>query len=266
MRWTTILLTGLLVAGCTGTDKDDDEGPTREAPLEDLELPWTLTDCQAVVVLFDVPAEAVRPHLPPGFEPVSVLAGLTGNDDPASDGSFGLEMFTCASGSGLNGTVEPIAYGSQFAFVDPPENVTVAADYQFYKWEVLVPDADRREALAARGAPAMDGSADFALFMMQEGAGTFDGTLVLGNGTYAFEGRTLVPNPDPITFTEYMAVPGGIATWHTSVAVDAAGIGTGTVDVPEGTLAAEVLGPGAHDGSALVGRWSFTDGRVHVPA
>lgn len=262
------MLLSVGLAGCIADEPSNSAGtglPAVQLPRPD-SIEWGLTQCQAAIVLFDVAAEKVQPHLPDGFKPLPVASGVSGVPaNPASGGSFGIEMFTCQQGIGLNETVESIAYGSYFAFAEPPAELKDAtADYHFVKWDVLVPDEARRTLLQDVGVPALNGSAAFESFTLDGSKGALRGTLNM-TGDHVFEGTTYAPGPATVRFLEFTAVPDGLAVWKMDVTTTAIGIGPGKVTVPGGTLAADVLGTGTHEGTLMAFKGDFASGLVDLP-
>lgn len=268
-RWVcALLLLSVGFAGCIADEPTNTTGtglPALEVPRPDA-IDWALTRCEAAIVLFDVAAEKVQPHLPEGFKPLPVASGVAGLPlNPVNGGSFGIEMFTCAKGIGLNETVESIAYGSYFAFAEPPAELKDAtADYHFVKWDVLVPDEARRTLLQDVGVPALNGTATFESFTLDGSKGALRGTLNM-TGEHIFEGTTYAPGPAAIRFLEFTAVPDGLAIWKMDATTTAIGLGPGTVTVPAGTLAAEVLGAGTHEGDLMAFKGDFASGLVDLP-
>src|SRR5687767_5211523 len=105
--------------------------------------------------------------------------------NPSDEGNFGIEMFTCDAGVGLNGSVPDLVYGSLFTAVLPPAAMRVpGAKHHFVKWDVLIPDADRRALLQSEGVPAVDGKAAFASYEAVGPGFQFEGEMLLGNETY----------------------------------------------------------------------------------
>lgn len=274
-RWIVPLLIAAALGGCLQDDDGADPSPTPEEDDDTaagnettpIDLAWGLSGCQAAVVFFDVDSAAVQPHLPEGFAPRPIAQGMIGGGpNPTQDGSFGIEMFTCDSGAGLNGTVEPMTYGSYFAFVDPPDALEEDVDFHFVKWDVLVPDEPRREFLQTYGLPARNGTAAFSSFSLTQSAGSFEGTLSIDGNEHGFSGQAVAPGPDPVSFVEFMEGANSLVAWRTSVPMSAVGLGPGTVDVPSGTLAAEVLGPGMHEGNLLLFEGAFEGGSIKTVA
>lgn len=252
-----LLLPAILLSSLAGCLSPPEETlPLPAATVTPLDLPWELSGCKAAVVAFSVPATAVAPHLPPGFRPAGIPEGAFGTSGVPGDGSFGMEMMECAGTS----------YGSYFAFVEPPAELARSnVTYQFYKWDVLVPDAGLRATLAERGIPAMDGKAAFSGFQVTGPAIVFDGELTLGNATHRFRGGAVAPDTPTGSFVEFTQVPRGIAVWAASYTWSQVVVGPATVDVAGAGLAAEVLGPGPHAGGGFAGIVEFRPASIHLP-
>ncbi|HEX2065406.1 MAG TPA: hypothetical protein VHI93_01200 [Candidatus Thermoplasmatota archaeon] len=259
----SFLLLGLL-AGCLSPPA---EVPLPgDAPVLPLDLAWGLTGCKAAVIAFSVPASAVAPHLPPGFRPMGIPEGAFGVSGTPSDGSFGMEMMECQSGTGLAGEVKGISYGSYFAFVEPPAELSRSnVTYQFYKWDVLVPDAARRDLLAERGVPARNGTASFSRFDRVGQAIAFDGLLQLGNATHRFQGTAAAPDAPTGSFVEFTKVPRGVAVWSANYTWSEIVVGPALVDAGGAGLAAKILGPGQHAGGGFVGVINFGPASIALP-
>lgn len=258
--------TAVAFAGCSG----DDGTPERGGPLPALSLPWSLTGCRFAVILIDVPAERVQPHVPEGFRVLSVAeVGLGGEAGPVADaaggGNFGIEVFQCESGQGLDGPVDGLSYGSYFTAVEPPAGLRRDVSYHFVKWDTLVPDAPRRALLQEYGLPVRDGSGTVETDVTQGSLTSYTGTLdFLGEETVTFEGASLAPQ-EPVTFVEYMRTATGLAAWSTTMEFASGGPGPQAVVVPSAGKAADVVGSGTHRGIGYSGIAAFSGGLLEVP-
>jgi len=98
------------------------DGQDAMATPMSLDIARGLEGCEAAIWIAEVEPAQVAPHLPEGFTPQSFAQGVLGLPaNPSGSASFGAEALVCASGTGVDGeTVEPIVYGSLFAFVEPP--------------------------------------------------------------------------------------------------------------------------------------------------
>jgi hypothetical protein len=219
-------------------------------------LPWAITDCRFLVAFLDAPAASVQPFLPPGF---TAAGGL---------GSVGFEVHECARGSGLNGTVERLAYGAMWGAVTAPEAyrdpATGGQDY--FKWTVLVPDAPRRALLQEHGVSARDGATS-----VRPGAapGSWDAVMRMeGLGTFAVTAAG-TPSERPMAdlpFREFTNATGGPAVWRATNANWTLGQATaGAWQVPPGSVLARILGATAGVATVNAGHWSYRDGTIALP-
>ena len=260
MRPPALLALALLVLpGCLSGPAADAPPGAAPAPGAPGVLPWSLTECAFLVAFVPVKAERLAPHVPGGFT-LSTAGGPLGAVQ--GEAYVGVEAFQCASGAGLEGEVAPLEYGSFFTAVEPPAALRMEADALFLKWDVLVPDAPRREALLAEGLPARAGTATLerplgpaprilaTLTLEDVGAFRVDG-LVQGQGPLA-EGA----------FVEYMArEDGGVALWRAAWETHALERGRAMVTFEPGSWVAEVAG-GQAPASFITGSWTFHDGTI----
>lgn len=219
-------------------------------------VPWGLDSCTFLIGFAQVDADVLAAHLPDGFTPAPGLL-------PGAGPVLGIEAFTCNDGLGLDGQpVGPLPYGSFFASVAPPEELRLdGTDTYWVKWDTLVPDAPRREALAAAGLPARDGRT-----LLSNDAGLQTATLELdGVGTFTVTGRAVTPattSPGPGYFAEFTPTAGGLARWNASAMDSTTSLGVGAVTVPAGSLAATLLGAETAPATVMAGSWSFTAGQT----
>lgn len=251
-----LLLTAAL-AGCIGEENDrpDDGNDTDTTPPGEgagetpTGLVWTLNACSAVIALAPVDAGPIQERLPANFTPQAPEEfGLP--PDVRGEALFGIETFQCTNGTGLNGTIDDLAYGSIFIPVHPPENLTLdSMDLHFVKYETLIPDEPRRTLLQDAGLPAVDGSTDLSGLQATPAGHLFDASLTLGEETFTFTGSTNQPMEDfreGVPFVEFQPTSqddDALAIWLSTenVATDATQ-GTGTLGVPAGSWAEEVIG------------------------
>ncbi len=266
-------------SGCAAKNGGLADAEVEDAPtvLPARELDWSLTSCYFAAAVFEVPASKVQPYLPEGFRvmPASefALEAGTGQGVPtppstSNDGNIGVEAFQCDEGSGVNGTVPGMVYSSFYAGVEPPASLKRAGiPFYFVKWDTLIPDQERRELLAAYGAPVHNGTAAVSLGMAQGSLAEVSGGLSFGAfGNFSFEATALSPFPaDRCGFIEFTAVPGGFIEWETRCTFLHGGVGPVTVNVPAGSWFANVLGAGSHDGLGFVGHISFGPGTIRLP-
>lgn len=260
MRVAPFLTLALLLPGCF----TQGGGEPAVAPGPRV-LPWGITECRYFVMDVPLPPERLQPFMPEGFAPQAGEGPLA----LVRGGSYlGLEAVACESGAGLDGDVSPLDYGSFFTSVLPPENLTVeGVDSLFMKWDVLVPDAPRREALQAEGLPAragavtiaerIPGGAQVSARLEMEGVGLVSmAGFITGTGE-AFGG----------SFVEYMpAEDGGIALWRADYESGPPQRGTATVVLPEGSLPAQMVGRTRADGTFITGTWTFTNATITPPS
>jgi hypothetical protein len=226
------LLSIALLAGCAAPQESEagDDGGDGAAALPERELAWSLTGCRFVAGIVAAKASALAPHLPPGFRSLSMQELLHPSAPRGTDeANFGVEALTCQNGSGVNGTLESMQYGSYFSAVDPPGELRGPYDFHFVKWDVLVPDTERRELLAAYGVPARNGTAAFSMF--SETGPTFRVAATLqfeGEGVSRLTATGAVPVEEG-SFAEFTAVPSGFVAWSTKYAFAAGGVGQATV-------------------------------------
>lgn len=232
-------------------------------------LDWGLSGCRAVIALVPVEPSAVQPHVPEGFTatvPDSVAAVLP--PDPRLDAVLGIEALDCAEGIGLHGAVADLDYGSFFTFVEPPAHLAAPEhDLHFVKWDVLVPDAPRRDVLRRHGVAARDGGTDLTTWLSGAGGTAFDVGLTFEGGEgYRLRGVAGAPTPFTGSFIEHSATSTGLATWTTSYDAASAVGGTGTVQLAAAGFPARVVGRTLADAYFLVPTGlDFTDGAIVLP-
>ncbi|HWH08290.1 MAG TPA: hypothetical protein VNX21_03755 [Candidatus Thermoplasmatota archaeon] len=257
----------LPLAGCV----DAPSGPSGPGAAGDARtLPWDLSQCRYVVGWSEADPAVLQRNLPGGF---TVEAGtpLGLPLAPAERAIVGTEAFECASGSGLAGTVEPMLYGSIWIPVTPPAELNPdGIEEVYYKVDVLVPDAPRREAFLAMGLPVANGSIAWgtspvpdgtAARMSVEGVGDFGFQLASPRSVQAGEGR------------EFMEVTpagedgaGGFAVWRSTFSWDGGSYvqGRGFIDWPADHWVVEAIGTPRAPASFHAGTWSFR-GNVTLP-
>lgn len=267
-----LTLAGIAALSLAGCASDAPEPDATAETLPALHLPWSMTGCRFAVLVLGVPASAVEPYVPQGFRVQSVaevaIGGQTGLPvpNPAADGNFGIEAFQCDEGTGLNGMVPGMTYASFFAGVEPPEELRRDVANHFVKWDVLVPDAPRRELLASYGVPARNGTAVMAADVVGGLVAELSGSFAAeGMGSFGLDARAGIPLPE-CSFAEFQPLASGaLATWTMECAVVSGGGAVGTVTVPADSWAAKVVGPGAHQGGGFAGIVDFSEGRIELP-
>lgn len=272
MRGLAILVPLLLTAGCVTPPSLDPAPDATRATV----LPWELTECRYIVGWSQADPAIVQANLPEGFTvetgspvplglPVPVPA-------PAQRAIIGTESFECASGSGLNGTIEPMTYASIWIPVTPPEAIDVGdAGAVYYKIHVLVPDAPRREAMAALGLSVGNG----AIAWTQPPTPGSRGSefTIEGAGGFAFE--LLAPRDvsadDGFPFMEITPAgdmgADGFAIWRADYEWDEDSFvqGTGFITWPAGHWVTDAIGAERAPGTFHAGVWSF-NGTLELPA
>lgn len=257
--YVSLSVLSILLSGCVtpGDPQTTAEGPA-QSTAADVVFPWSLTDCAFAVAFVPADPAAVAAHIPSGFR--------------LESDALGIEVFRCASGAGLNGSVDDIVYGSYFAAVSPPDDLALeGVDQYYYKWWVLVPDEERRDAFAALGMPVLDGTGSINADPLALGpvhGATMD---VASIGAHTF--RFVAPEQEAGDgggdewFAEFTPLAdGGHAVWRSLYTVARAGGGPGVVEVPAGSMAAEILGGTVARANINTGVWSFHDGDVTFPA
>lgn len=259
MRLRLLLLLAAL-PGCLGSTGGGGSGASVPSSTGDA-IPWSMTDCAFVVAFVPVPAERLQPLVPEGF---TVSAGGGPLATVQGGAYLGVEAFQCASGAGLDGAeVAPLEYGSFFTGIEPPADLVVAdADVHFLKWDVLVPDAPRREALVAEGLPARTGSARIERTLAA--APQLVASLTLDEvGAFRIEGAIQgAATPDAGTFVEFMPRDdGGVGLWRADWDTQALEQGRAILTFEPGSWAAGVAGERA-TGAFITGTWSFANGSI----
>ncbi len=269
----SLLLLAAAGAGCLGGGSDDDTGGTGlDSGLDSqgpIEIPWGLESCRASWWLAPASSEALREYLPDGFEPaptpqlpgIDVAAGL--------DTYLGFDAFECESGTSLNGTIGPLVFGSLFTRVTPPDEYAVPGrDSYFFRWEVLIPDQPRFNALADLGLAVRQGDAQIEAPTPTGSPGPWQNTLDLeGTGTFTLTGSTTGPETpgDDVPWAAYTPAGGGIATWQATATDLTAALGYGVWTADPGSWVADALGADQGEAVFSVGTWSITDARLLVP-
>jgi hypothetical protein len=226
-------------------------GPADAAPDR---LAWSLEGCRTVFAGVPVAASALQPHLPPGFRPIPFT--VRGSE---ADATLAFDAYACASGLGLNGSVEPLTYGSVYAPVVPPaDRMRANVATYFVKWDFLVPDADRRAFFESVGLPARDGAASVGPSDAFEAAVSLEGAIRFTmQGALAPGGRTF-----DLTFVEFTPAADGLAEWtvHSRIAGVASGSGLVRLDGPH--WATGVVGTEAVVASLELVEYSVHDSEV----
>ncbi|MGB0652974.1 MAG: hypothetical protein ACPGQL_07215 [Thermoplasmatota archaeon] len=272
MRFQVLLVAAaLLAAGCLADDDPRDSDPAARftEPSGAATLPWGLTDCQAVIATVAADEAALAPFLPDGFRSLSMteVAGLGLPVDPVGGGNLGIEVLTCASGVGLDGSIQGLHYGSVFTMVEPPAELADGnVTFHFVKWDVMIPDQPRRDVLAGRGVPAVDGAGYMLQFQQVGDATLFDAVLEMDGDVHTLRGAAAAPYDTEGSFVEFTAVPDGFVTWHTVFTWASVAVGPVVLEPSPGSLVAEILGTGPAVGAAFAGVIDLHDARIELPA
>lgn len=271
MRRIAILLTLsiLLVAGCA-----DFRGRVEAPPRPEFAqvLPWEAADCQYAVALIGIDADDIGGRVPEGFRilPVAEIPNFPVTQDPRT-GNLGVEMFQCASGTGLNATANltNLAYGSVFSFVEVPEALRENVTFHFLKWDVLIPDVERRALLVAQGVPAVTGNVTFSRFQDVGPLKGVQGLLMLQNDTYALDGVGQPQGTDAfqnVSFLEFSDVGSGdFVEWRTNLTSTQVLAGSGFVDLSGASWVREVVGSDRPQAYYITGMGSLTNGTISIP-
>lgn len=232
-------------------------------------LRWDLLDCTYVVGITVVETSRVEAYLPEGFaarvQGVRLPAGL-----PAEGlTNVGFETDVCREGAGLHGPVQGMVYASFWTGVIPPQELRIAGYTDYYvNWDVLVPDADRRDLLQSHGLPARDGSIAFAE--------PLPGLDLAHVATYSFEGlgdfeQRVAGGPAPPSlvtgkFVQFTQGAANLARWRTDYATVDGYAGVGTLRADPDSWLADLLGAETAPARFFFGTWDYTDGLIELPA
>ena len=271
MRALAMLVPLLVVAGCVTPPALE---PDPDATLSSI-IPWTLNECRYIVGWSQADPAVIQANLPEGFTvqtggpvPLGLPVPAPG---PAQRAIIGTEAFECASGSGLNGTLEPMTYSSIWIPVVPPDTIDVGdAGAVYYKIHVLVPDAPRRDAMTALGLSV--GNGEIAWTQPPTPGSRGSAFSVEGSGDFAFE--LLAPREvgasEGSPFMEITPAgelgADGFAIWNANYAwnEDTFVQGSGTITWPSGHWVTEAIGAERAPGTFHAGVWSF-NGTLELP-
>lgn len=260
------LLLALALAGCLGVDVPTTDAPEAQTASSDV-LPWAMAHCRYVVAMAQADAQKLQSRMPEGFR--AATRGVLPGGLPVTSAYLGVEAFECESGTGLNETpVQGLVYGSLFALVVPPEQV-LDENVTLYmaKWDVLVPDPERRARLLEAGLPVMDGKVEWAGGPAGVGEGA---RLTLGEvGTFVFAlgpGQRATSQGTASFYEFTPSEKGGYATWRADYAWDSGSFttGRGALTLPAG-WAADAVGGTRVPMSYHAGTWTFSNGTLALP-
>jgi hypothetical protein len=265
----SLAIVGLLIAGCI------EELPADPLPTEDVAastlsattIAWGVTDCRFAVGIMGAEQAKIAPYMPKGFRSLAMQElALTQARDIKGDANIGVEGFVCKQGAGLEGQVANVIYGSVFSAVAVPAEYRIAGmNFHFVKWDVLIPDADRRDLLTQHGLPARDGAVSLTRFEQQGQANTFDATVKIDQvGEFRLQGASAAPM-DAGAFREYTPTANGFANFTTKYKGVFAQ-GAASVTVPSSSWVAKVTGAGSFPAATFSGFGTFYDATIDLPA
>lgn len=261
------ILLSALVAGCFGSGSPTVEpaGPGYAA-AQKWSMPWGLEECAFVVVYVTVDSARLQARLPAGFTP---LPFATAGDVPVA-AALGFEGFDCRRGMGANSWIDALDYGSVFAPVrPPPEYVREGIQNYYVKWDVLVPDGERRASLVAAGVPARAGT------MTREvtGSGATHGVVsaILDMEALGTLRLRAIAQPEAasngFSFIEYTPTPHGLVAWKGVASGTSIARGPADVELPPGSWVATLVGHGrAVTTRGAIGTYTFTNASIELPS
>lgn len=249
-----LAVVALVFSGCVNAP--DAADPSTPEPSERPDtLAWGLTDCRYVVSWTYVDGDALAPYLPSGF--TVRPSGAAVPPRLGGDTLFGVDAMTCDAGRGLNATQTPMEFGYVWAAADPPDALLqngIDPAEHYVKWDVLIPDEDRRRFLGDRGVAAHDGSASFdeTLVGFQarlrlEGLGVLGIETVVHQDLGAFDGD----------FVKFSETSTGVLGWRAHATSGPRTSGQALMTLPEGSWMAEVAGDTTLRGGFHAGTWSY---------
>lgn len=181
---------------------------------------------------------------------------------------MGVEALYCDSSAALDGAIQCVPYVSYFAPVIPPDNRRDPdVRYHFVKWDVLIEDEALREELADHGVPAEPGDASFDRDVQVADQILFDTTGTVGDETSRLSGAGNQPDAEPeaFEFLEFTETDDGLVTWDVQVTDADVRAGSGRLEVPPGSLPADVIGSESTQAYMLAGSVNFSDATIRVP-
>lgn len=251
----------LALSGLGAPAWSEEDGPST--------LAWEVRGCDAVLAAIPVEAEALRPHLPEGFDPATpeefgmppLLPG---------DAVLGVKALDCEEGTTSAGSAS-IHYGAVWSPVHPPEPLrNPDLWFHFVAWDTLVPDDGLRGLMEERGLPVHDGEADLSGLTDLPQGFAFDVSMTMGGDAYGFQGLGPLPDSTYTGTAEYLdfmaGADGQLTNWRLTSEIADLYAGTGLVHLPAGSWTAEVAGGEMVPALILASRRvSFTDGTVTFP-
>lgn len=262
------VLAALAFTGCVTPPAPNVEDPSHAGPLV---VPWTLTDCRYIVGWSEADPAVIQQNLPEGFlVSTSGPMGLPA-PGPAARAIVGTEAFECASGDGLDGLVEPMLYASIWIPVTPPDALAdPEVEAVYYKIDILVPDAPRREAMAARGLPVGTGEIAWTQPPIPSSRGA--AFTIEGAGDFGFEmiDAREVSAGDTTPFMEITPAgelgADGFAVWRAAYEWPSGSYfqGRGFIDWPADHWVVDAIGMARAPAAFHAGTWSF-NGTLSLP-
>lgn len=261
-----LAIVAILLVGCVGTPANTPAGPASQETSASAErvLPWIMTDCLEVSAYYSAPAANVKPLLPAGFEPqpdgTTGLAGMA---------RLGANAFRCKSeATATNETVMDTSSGGFFAQVRPTDEFKMQGlCCYFVKWNVVVQDEGIRDALQAANASVNSGKADITMPPTAAGGPARVKLDIEGVGTVTFTIVTIAPTSQGHPrFREFSMTGGDLVVWESTADYKDTLVGQGTIDVPSGSLPAQIYGNTRIPAQFTVNHMSIKDGWIKIPA
>jgi hypothetical protein len=253
------LLVVLALAGCATPQP----GPAPGAPATH---PWGLSHCAFVIANVAADPAKLAARLPPGFR----LANGTLSGLPAgARAEVALDAYRCETGIGFAGNLTDVSYGSHYASIVPPDALREKGyEAYFVKWDPLIPDAARRDALVAAGLSAHGGDAKVALADVPGGGSQVDATLRFDDGGgFRLVGTTGAATAQgaPLPFMEYTPLShGGLARWHARLHDARIASGQGVVEISTPWVR-DVVGADRAPATFIAGEWNLDEADVAWP-
>ncbi len=245
----------LLFIGCAEPPPNDGARmavpPAPPAPTG-FSLPWEILDCRFMYAQARADASAVGQHIPEGFTLV----------EPAQ---VAFETNICTGGTGIDDAlVHPMTYTSVWAAVVPPAGWGEDGAFHVVNWDVMVPDAPRRELMQGFGAPVHNGSVTHTPTVTGfQQAWTLE---ELGAFSIEVVGAQELPNAGG-TFDQWQPGTRDLTYWKTDWATRSHFQGTGIVSVPADSMYADwFVAPEAVPVTVNHGTWDYTRGNIVYPA
>ncbi len=267
MRFASLALVAFALSGCAAPPADD-TAATPDLPVvpDPDTIPWGLTDCRFLIGIIRFDPDLGADLLPDGFAyAVGDGLPLPTEVEPVRRATLGVEAFDCRSGAGLDGEVAPLAYGSFYFDVIPPETLHAGDGVPHYlKYSVLVPDGPRRAWLEASGADVTAGSV-----VVSDGPEGRSATLKLEDvGEIRY--RSVTPREgdafDGFRFREFTPARDGLVVWDASASTPGTFSGEGVLEVPDGSIPARLLGATTARVPMFGGVYTFSDATVSRPS